>query len=49
MVGIFVAFIRVVYGRMIYMSLPIYLIHFSKFNFVKQMHKILLVLFFFRI
>ena len=24
MVGVFVAFIRVVYGRMIYMSLPIY-------------------------
>ena len=26
MVGVFVAFIRVVYGRMIYMSLPVSLI-----------------------
>ena len=25
MVGVFVAFIRVVYGRMIYMSLPVYI------------------------
>ena len=31
MVGVFVAFIRVVYGRMIYMSLP------EKFGFIQHM------------
>ena len=31
MVGVFVAFIRVVYGRMIYMSLPIK--HVSQISF----------------
>ena len=36
MVGVFVAFIRVVYGRMIYMSLPMFYIEISVFPVLRH-------------
>ena len=41
MVGVYVAFIRVVYGRMIYMSLPTYYIHSNVYFLTVDMPEML--------